>query len=72
MLAAIRPCKNCGSSNYAEGQIDQASFKVKLPFARFVFSDRLAIHAMACVNCGDIALLVDPEQLTDILGPDST
>jgi len=61
-------CKNCGSTKIVPGSIDDASFKASIPWTRLVLSDCVFIKAIACLDCGEVSLRVDPEKLKAILG----
>jgi|GEM_PF-4090369 len=68
MESARECCENCGSTRIVAGRIEDASFKVKIPFARLVLSDCVTMNATACLDCGSIKLRVDPLKLNSILG----
>jgi len=48
--------------------MDEASIKVKIPSARIVLSDCVTINAVACLDCGNVELQVDPDKIKSILG----
>ena len=48
--------------------MEDASFKVKIPFARIVLSDCVTMNAVACLDCGNVELQVDPDKIKSILG----
>ncbi len=72
MHSAPVPCRKCGSSRLAHGRIDDAMFKVKIPFSRVVLTDCVVMSATACLDCGNVELQVDPEKVKSILGEGST
>ena len=62
------PCRICGSLKRAHGHVDDARFRVKIPFAKFVVSDCVMMNAVACLDCGHVELQVDPDQIKTLLG----
>jgi hypothetical protein len=65
-------CKNCGSSRIVDGRISEACLAISIPFARrwSLVNDLVTIVATACLECGNVALRVDPERIKSILGED--
>lgn len=72
MQSATVPCRKCGSLRLIQGRIDDATFKVKIPFSRVVLTDCVVMSATACLDCGNVELQVDPEKVKSILGDSSS
>ncbi len=65
------PCRICGSLKLVHGRIDDALFVVPIPSFRsfrFVTTDRVALTALACLECGNVQMQVDPDKIKSILG----
>lgn len=71
MQTTTLPCRNCGLLKRANGRIDDAVFKMKLPFSRIVLTDSVTISTTACLDCGNVELQVDPDKIKSILGDDA-
>ncbi len=71
MQTTTVPCRNCGSLRRVHGRIEDAFFKVKIPFSRIVLTDGVTLSAMACLECGNVELQVDPDKIKPILGDDA-
>ncbi len=61
-------CRNCGSTKIAHGRIDDAGFKVKVKWTRFLPSNFIRINGVACMDCGYLSNWIEPENLKSILG----
>jgi hypothetical protein len=68
MQSTSTPCRICGSLRRVHGRVEDASFKVKIPFARIVLSDCVTMNAVACLECGNVELQVDSDKVKSILG----